>query len=198
MNENEDYVIQALSPELLDDYLNFFDNMAFADNPKWASCYCYFPHAPHDIEKWHDRTGEQNRASVIESIREGRMHGYLAYKDGAPVAWCNAGPRTAVTILDPDVDAKKIGSIVCFIVAKPHRGKGVARRLLDAACDGFRRQGFEIAEAYPRPDAHDDATSHFGPLKMLIDAGFQPFKEDNGSLIVRKRLESVAIGSDES
>ena len=117
MDESTEYEIQELAPDLLDDYLNFFDNIAFVDNPKWASCYCYFPHAPHETEKWHDRTGEQNRASVIESIREGRMHGYLAYQNDRPIAWCNAGPRAGVTILDADPNAEKIGSIVCFVVA---------------------------------------------------------------------------------
>jgi ribosomal protein S18 acetylase RimI-like enzyme len=189
MNKTNGYVIRALSPDLLDDYLTFFDHIAFADNPKWASCYCYFPHAPHDNEKWHDRTGVQNRAAVIEAIREGRIHGYLAFENNKPVAWCNAGPRASLKIVDDDPAAERIGSIVCFVVAKPFRGKGIARRLLEAACGGFQRQGIEIAEAYPRPDAHDDATSHYGPLKMFLAAGFEPFKEDNGSLIVRKRLE---------
>jgi GNAT superfamily N-acetyltransferase len=188
MREPTDYEIRELTPELLDDYLYFFDHIAFVDNPKWASCYCYFPHAPHDFEKWHDRTGEQNRSAVIESVQAGRIRGYLAYQYDKPVAWCNAGPRTGVTILDPEVDAEKIGSIICFVVAKPHRGKGVARRLLEAASEGFRQYGFETIEAYPRLDAKDDASSHFGPLKMFLDAGFQPFKEDNGSLIVRRSL----------
>jgi ribosomal protein S18 acetylase RimI-like enzyme len=186
-----EYEIRELTPGLLADHLSFFDYVAFADNPKWASCYCYFPHAPHDTEKWHDRTGDQNRAAVIDLIGQGRMHGYLAFQNDKPIAWCNAGPRTNVTILDEDEDAEKIGSIICFIVARNHRGKGVARRLLEAACEGFRRQGYEIVEAYPRPDAHDDATSHFGPLKMFLAAGFQPFKEENGSLIVRKTLEGA-------
>lgn len=188
MIETAEYDIRELTAKLLDDYLYFFDHVAFVDNPKWASCFCYFPHAPHDTEKWHDRTGEQNRAAVIESIREGRMHGYLAYRNDKPIAWCNAGPRASVTILDPDVDAERIGSIVCFIVGKSHRGKGVARRLLNAACEGFRRHGLAIVEAYPRADAHDDATSHYGPLKMYLAAGFQSSKEDDGSVIVRKSL----------
>jgi GNAT superfamily N-acetyltransferase len=188
MNEVTDYVIRELSPELLDDYLYFFDHDAFADNPKWAACYCYFPHAPHDLEKWHERTGQQNRAVVSESIRAGRMHGYLAFQGNKVVGWCNAGPRVSMTILDDDDDSKKIGAIVCFVVAKPHRGKGVARRLLEAACDGFRRQGFEFAEGYPRKDAHDDATSHFGPLNMYLAGGFQPLRETDGSVIVRKSL----------
>ena len=105
------------------------------------------------------------------------MHGYLAYQNEKPMAWCNAGPRTRLTILDEDEDAEKIGSIICFIVAKDHRGKGVARHLLEAACDGFRQQGYEIVEGYPRSDSHDDASSHFGPLKMFLAAGFSLTKK---------------------
>ncbi len=189
MDDNEDYVIRELTPELLTDYLTYFDTTAFADNPKWASCYCYFPHAPHSTENWHDRTGEQNRTEVSGLIHESKMHGYLAYHDDKPVGWCNAGPRVNATILDDEPGSQWVGAIVCFVVAKSHRGKGVARRLLEAACEGFQRQGFEIAEGYPRPDANDDATSHFGPMSLFLSAGFEPFKEEGGSVIVRKVLE---------
>jgi ribosomal protein S18 acetylase RimI-like enzyme len=34
--------IKALTPELVEDYLAFFDSVAFADNPDWSGCYCYF------------------------------------------------------------------------------------------------------------------------------------------------------------
>lgn len=36
--------IKALAPELLDDYLAFFDSVAFTDNPDWSGCYCCFYH----------------------------------------------------------------------------------------------------------------------------------------------------------
>lgn len=188
MSETESYVIRALSPELLDDYLRFFDTDAFADNPKWASCYCYFPQAPHETENWHDRTGVENRAAVSRLIESGEMHGYLAFQDGKAIAWCNAAPRVRMTILDEEADAARVGSIVCFVVAKAHRGQGVATRLLEAACAGFKQQGFEFAEAYPRKDALDDASSHFGPLQMFLAAGFETFRETDGNLVLRKNL----------
>lgn len=190
MSETNEYSIRELTPELLEDYLSFFDREAFADNPKWASCYCYFPHAPHATEEWHERTGEQNRAAVCRLIADGRMHGYLAYQGGKPIAWCNVGPRTRVTILDEvrDVDARTIASIVCFIVAKAHRGRGVARRLLEAVCAGLKNEGYEFIEAYPRKDAQDEASNHYGPLRMYRAAGFEVFAETGESVIVRKRL----------
>ena len=77
--------IKALSSELLGDYLRYFDNDAFSDNPRWASCYCHFSQAPHKTEKWSERTADQNRAAVSKMIAGGLMCGYLAYDDGKPV-----------------------------------------------------------------------------------------------------------------
>lgn len=188
MQENKNIVVRELSPELLDDYMNFFENVAFVDNPKWASCYCYFPHAPHATEKWPRRTGVQNRAAVSEMIQTGRMHGYLAYENGSVIGWCNAGPRVTMTILDDEEDAETVGAVICFIVAKEHRGKGVARRLLDSACEGFRRAGLTVAEGYPRDDAHDEATNHFGPMSMYMAADFEKHKESGATTIMRKKL----------
>jgi hypothetical protein len=32
--------VRALTPELHDDLMHFFDVIAFADNPHWARCFC--------------------------------------------------------------------------------------------------------------------------------------------------------------
>lgn len=185
-------MIEGRSPELLTDYLRFFDQDAFADNPRWASCYCHFNHAPHHLKNWEARTADENRAAVSQLIRDGRMHGYLAYLGGKPVGWCNAASRAYMTTLqeDGEVQTNRVGSIVCFVIAKPYRGQGIARRLLDAACDGFRRQGFEIAEAYPRQEAQNEAANYHGPLAMYLAAGFEPVREADGIVIVRKTLLS--------
>jgi len=41
--------VRPLSQDLFGDYLRFFDDKAFTDNPRWAFCYCYFPY--HDPDK---------------------------------------------------------------------------------------------------------------------------------------------------
>jgi ribosomal protein S18 acetylase RimI-like enzyme len=61
-------------------------------------------------------------------------------------------------------DAEVIGSIVCFVVAKEHRRKGIARRLLEAACTGFGAQGLTIAQAYVLKDIQGDAVNYPEPL----------------------------------
>jgi GNAT superfamily N-acetyltransferase len=189
-----DLTIRALSPTTLPDFLSYFDGAAFADNPGWAHCYCYFHHADREDPRWDTRSGAENRTAVCGLVTHGEMRGYLAYREGQVIGWCHAAPRTLIPNLqkDPDLasdDAKTTGAVVCFVVAKPHRGTGVATRLLDAALDGFRREGLAWAEAYPRRNAAGDAANYHGPLSLYTEAGFETVRELPGFWIVRKRLD---------
>ena len=186
-------VIRELTPETLPDYLAFFDRDAFPDNPAWAACYCMFFYHDSTDGEWGTRSAADNRSAIGELVGCGRAHGYLAYVDGKPAAWCNAAPRT----LFPGIsaaeeyrveDAEQVGSIVCFVVAPHYRGHGLAQRLLDAALDGFRRRGLTVAEAYPARDPRSDAEAYHGPLSLYEAAGFQPFRELERQVIVRKLL----------
>jgi GNAT superfamily N-acetyltransferase len=188
-NDNE---IRALSPGLLNDYLAFFDHDAFSDNPRWASCYCHFNHALHEEKPWKDRGAGENRSAVSGRIAGGGMRGYLAYVDGKPVGWCNACPRSWITTLEGVPLAgppEKTGCIICFVIARPFRGQGLATRLLEAACEGFRREGFEYAEGLPPEAAGDDAANHHGTLSMFLKAGFERVDARYGVVLVRRKLQ---------
>ncbi len=187
--------IRALTPALADDLLRFFDHDAFVDNPDWSSCYCMFPHctAPQwDVEP--ERTAQRNRADKAALIRRGEAHGHLAYDSGRVVGWCHAAARSSLPGVETgeafviDDDPSRIGSIVCFIVAPAYRRQGIARRLLDAACDGLRAQGMAIAEAYPHDADRSDARAFFGPLEMYLGAGFSVYRDNGRNTIVRKPL----------
>jgi GNAT superfamily N-acetyltransferase len=193
MTGNDKIQIKQLTPELGPDYLSFFDHDAFVDNPRWQSCYCHFNHAPHEEKKWGERTGEENRAAVSDRISRGQMSGYLAYVDAKTVGWCNASPRSWMTTLEgvPFAGApEKTGCVICFVIAKPHRGRGLARRLLEAACEGFRQQGFDYAEGYPLEVAGTDAANHHGTLSMFLKAGFERVDSLYGFVLVRKKLQA--------
>jgi GNAT superfamily N-acetyltransferase len=181
--------IRELVPGREPDYLAFFDRDAFPDNPGWAGCYCLFPQAPHATGEWNDQDREGNRAAAAGLIGRGELRGYLAYDGERPVGWCNANLRARYTILDPDDrDPEAVGAIVCFVVAPPYRGRGVARQLLEAACEGFRERGVRVVEAYPRPNPDSDAANHFGPLSMYLAAGFEQAGTESESVVVRKTL----------
>jgi len=186
-------VVRALTPELVRDYLAFFDRTAFADNPKWQYCYCNFLHHDHSKSLFKETKPEVNRAAVETRICARQMHGYLAFDGERAIGWCHAAARTTLPALgdepDPEGVAAQTGSIVCFVIAAAYRRQGLATRLLDAACDGFRAQGMRYAEAYPRAGLSGDGENHFGPLAMYLRAGFAELRTDSdGTTVVRKAL----------
>ena len=169
----------------------YFDGEAFSDNPKWSSCYCQCSYENHNIVKWSDCTATRNRSMACERTGSEAMQGYIAFTENEPIGWCGAAPRHLLHALDdePTPDAETVGAIVCFLVSPTHRGKGVARQLLDAACAGLREQGMTIAEANPRPAANTPADNHFGPLSLYLSSGFSVHREDaDGSVYVRRLL----------
>jgi ribosomal protein S18 acetylase RimI-like enzyme len=195
--------IRLLAPDRLEDYLAFFDTDAFADFPWWSACYCRF---------WDDRTDvdgdssaqhrDRYRALVTELVRNGQQQGLLAYSDGKVVGWCNAKARLGYTMprrieKAPADDAARVGSIVCFIVAKDFRGRGLASAMLGAACEKFRGEGLAIVEAYPTTAAPSgpyadqipwSAHNHTGPLEMYRKAGFTVHHQLERFAVVRKAL----------
>lgn len=179
-----------LRPELLDDYLRFFEARAFTDNPRWAGCFCYFPlHDPARTE-WGRRSAAENRAAVTACIQAGSARGVLAFEAGEVVGWCNAGPWSQYPMLQetPEPDAEHIGVIFCFVVAPESRDRGVAAGLLTAACDELRGQGLQLARAKPVKSATGPAANHLGPLALYLKAGFRVVREDGDDVFVEKAL----------
>jgi len=190
---NSPVVIKELTPKHLGDFLHFFDHEAFADNPKWAGCYCMYYYYAGPKEEWRVKNGPVNRTDIAKLIESGHAQGFLAYQDSKPVGWCNAAPRKMLPTLQryPSMrvdDPDKVGSIVCFVVAKNHRGRGIAKLMLEAASDRFRKQGLSYAEAYPASGAKSEADNYPGPLSMYLANGFTIYRQNESVTIVRKAL----------
>ena len=180
-------VVKDLTPSLRDDFLLFFDTVAFADNPDWSDCYCSAYH-------FANKGKAESRREASSLIEEDRMHGFLAYDNGKPVGWCNAAPRSGYPgvqwLMGPGPDKwEKVGSIVCFVIASSHRNRGVASQLLNAACNKFSQKGLEYAEAYPVKKPASAAWDFPGPLSMYLKNGFSTHRDADWYLVVRKRLE---------
>jgi len=185
--------VRPLTPERLEDYLRFFDRDAFADNPAWAACYCMCHVGDWAEGEWESRGAAENRADIAGLIECGGVRGYLAYADGEPAGWVNAAPRSYFPGFQASEeyrvdDAERVGSIVCFVIAPHYRRHGIARKLLEAALDGFRGEGLTVAEAYPARNADSDGAAYHGPLEMYEAAGFRHFREMERQTIVRINL----------
>src|SRR5690606_875715 len=95
-------------------------------------------------------------------------------------------PRAARIHEGGTLEEGKIGAIVCFIIARPYRRRGIAGELLRRVCQDFADDGFTYVEAYPRKQADTDAQNYHGPMRMYLDNGFCVDKDCEGYLVVRR------------
>jgi GNAT superfamily N-acetyltransferase len=186
LDEIGEITIRRIEPALKEDVIEFFDRRAFAGNPQWAMCYCMFHHVGGRYAgEWPKRTWQDNRADLSLRIDNGTTTGVVAYVGGRLAGWCNATARSAFPSLT-DGEDDEVGSIVCFVVAPPYRGHGVARSLLDGALDLLSDLGRTVAEAYPVVGARSSASAYVGTLQLYQDAGFDVTSQE--PLVVRKSL----------
>jgi GNAT superfamily N-acetyltransferase len=198
MSAELEMTIRRLTPQLLDDYLAFFDGPAFADNPDWAPCYCYYPYAVEGGatdeagDAFLARSAEANRQAITEAITCGRAEGYMAYVDGRVVGWVSAAPRERYPqwALLPG-DSARTGVTPCFTIDPRWRRRGIARRLLTAAIDGLRADGMLRLEAGPYADPQDDAHRYRGTVELYGSAGYVRVADLPGGItLMRLDLES--------
>ena len=170
--------IRRLSPDLCEDWLTYFDGIAFGDHGEWALCYCLEGHMTRQ-----ENDGLKNPAArrdyAKQLIQDGKMQGYLAYADGKVVGWCNANDRSAYTYLDElyaymnyKPDDKRTKVVFCFLVASNYRGQGIAGAFLDRVCQDAKNDGYEQVEAYPLSDTNSEFQYH-GTLRMYEKNGFK-------------------------
>jgi len=185
--------IQAPTPGLFDDFLNFFDHRAFADNPEWAWCYRAFFHHAGDESDRLKRSGRENRDLAIDLIESGDMKGFLAYDGERPVGQCNANMKSAYFLeknrkeATGRDDARTI-AIVCFVIDHEYRRRGISRLLPKGVPEHCRGTGMRLIEAYPSREAAGDAANYHGPLSLYLKNGFSIEEEMDSYYIVRASL----------
>ena len=170
--------IQSLTPDRIADLATLFGQ---GGDPKWCWCAWY---RLRNVD-FASATAADNRAvlerAVHETAAQDRAPGLVAYHGDEPVGWVSLGPRDDYQrlqhskVLGP-VDDSPVWSIVCFVVARRARGKGIATALLDAAVDYARANGATLLEAYPVDTSMGRvpaATAFKGPLTMYERAGFE-------------------------
>ena len=90
------------------------------------------------------------KAALRETVRQGTPTGLLGYLRGEPVARCSVAPRDSYRNLGGPTDLPGcVWSIVCFFIVRRLRGRGMTRRLVQAAVEYAQEQGATVLEAYP-------------------------------------------------
>lgn len=173
-----DLQVVPLIPERFPDLAALFKE---GGDPKW--CWCtYFRIRG---QSWSNSTPTSNRAYLSElADRDQTEHpapGLVGYLDGRAVGWISLGPREdydrlAYSNLLAPIDDRPVWSIVCFVVSRHHRRKGVAVGLLQAGIAYARDRGARTLEAYPIDTGGariSSASAFHGTLSMFRHAGFK-------------------------
>ena len=192
--------IRKLTPELLEDYLTFFDTTPHDDNTDESKCYCVgWCNVDHRIETDFS-SPEKRRNLAAKYVNEGLIKGYLAYHEGRVVGWCNTNTRSeclhcigwqfvlkAISADDVALNSK-IKSIFCFVIAPEMQRKGVATQLLERVLNDAANEGFDYVEAYPKKEFESAASDFMGPAGMYIKHGFVLHEElENGEVIIMRK-----------
>ena len=167
----------------------------FGEGGDPKTCWCMF---------WRLRSKEWSMGNARE-VREG-LHrlvdedrdpapGLLALRGDRAVGWVSLGPRSDFGRLEhsrvrPRLDDLDVWSIVCFVVSKTERGRGLTTELLEAATGYAIDHGAPGLEAYPVDPGGGRvpaALGYTGLLSTFEAAGFKAVREiDSPQATVRR------------
>ena len=207
------FTIKRLTPELIPDYMDFFDNRAFSDGSPYYPCYCCNYNMPDEeffghCEGLEDTT--ENRCHVQRDcaeilIRDGRLQGYLVYDGDVSIGWCNANDKQSFLHYgnfdaDDPADAErtaairadtpaKTKSMICFEIAPGYRRKGIATMLVERICADALEEGYEFAEMYASERDDLDELDFTGPMGLCLKLGFERAGKYDDVVVMRKKLK---------
>ncbi len=190
--------IVPLTPERWADFSSLFDE---GGDPK--ACSCMYWRLRSKDWSFADAAGTRDGMHHLVDERRDPAPGLLAYEEGRIIGWVSVGPRDdyqrlASSRVRPKLDDVPAWAIVCFVVSRRARGRGLTTQLLTAATEYARAHGAPGLEAYP-VDSGDAriaaAVGYSGLLSTFVEAGFRVVHEIDSPratvrrVIVRKDLE---------
>ncbi|MCH4889854.1 GNAT family N-acetyltransferase [Acidaminobacter sp. JC074] len=179
------YDVKRLSPDLIPDYLKFFDDIAFCDNPAWSKCYCCHFYLSDDNDV-------NTRDYCQELIKEGKLNGFLAFENDRPVGWCNCDeinnyPRIIQNPYGLDILDNTV-ALVCFLVDPKRRRQGIASALIVYAIAFYKNTGYEWMDVVTMKQASSDQDNYHGPRSLYDRLDFAVVGENDHFYIMRRRL----------
>jgi GNAT superfamily N-acetyltransferase len=166
----------------------------FGKSGAFGGCWCmYFRLRSSENRR---ATSAGNKASMRAIVDSGEPPGLLAYVDGEPAGWVSLDPREKFAHLEHSrtlkrLDDRPVWSIVCFVIGKKFRRRGLSQLLLEAAIDHARKHGATTLEAYPiEPREKLKGFDGFTGIRSVFErCGFiEAGRAVNGRAIMRRAL----------
>lgn len=196
-----EFNIRKLDKNFADEYIDFFDNRAFSDGSAEKGCYCVWHHwtDKHEYERSLMPDNEKQyckRNYAKKLIQNGILNGFVALYNNQITGFCNSDIKDNYFRLDrenfphswKDTNVNdKILSIVCFIIDPGMRKNGIAKALLNYACQYAKEHGYDYVEGYPSQGKFNIKNCG-GPVSMYTSLGFEII-DITGGVIARKRFK---------
>lgn len=180
---------RALRPTDAEAFVKYLEALDYQHAPQWSGCFCRFYHTNCSMDAWIARDRNDNRQETLQAIREGLMHGYLAFENDQLIGWLNANavsayPRLA-KFVEPYVQTQHPAAMVCFVIHPEYRGQGVASGLLRFAINDLMNQGMTEILGFPFEDPEHPQRAYHGSFSMYLKAGFTLVESRKNQHIVR-------------
>ena len=188
-----DLLFKKLNPELCDEYISYFNNVAFTDHAEWAGCFCLESHLADEAQI---TNREERRNKAVELIQAGILQGYLIYEGTKIVGWCNCNDKMHYAPIANNKEYQtdihepgKIKVLYCMDIAPAYRGRGIAHQTLDKVCEDAKAEGYLYIEVYPFLD-EQFPYPYKGPIRLYEAHGFTMYRREpnSGFGIMRKEL----------
>jgi GNAT superfamily N-acetyltransferase len=165
----------------------------FNSNPTTRGCWCmWFLLSTREVQAaW----GDGNQRGFERLAVQNPPGGVLAYRDGQPVGWCAAGPRSryARALRSPIMahrDPAEDGSVwlvPCFFVRTGARRTGITEELLTAVVEQARQHGARAIEGFPLAGSGPHSTDRYLGTEPLFSAcGFSTIARPSPRRVVMR------------
>lgn len=191
-----DIRLKKLTTDMSEEYLLYFDKVAFTDHEEWAECYCLESHLSREENEALDFKKEKNarRKKAEELVKSGVMQGYLLYDGEKIIGWCNAGDKMDYEPViayegfrTVELTRGLVKILYCIEIAPSYRGKGITHLMVDKVCEDAKTEGYKYVESYPFSDKNFEYQYH-GPIYLYEKHGFEIVDKRDWFWIMRKEL----------
>jgi GNAT superfamily N-acetyltransferase len=166
----------------------------FGPNGAFAGCWCIWPRLR--SKDFQNARAADNKARLKALVDAPHPPGIIAYLDGEPVGWCAVDRRQNFAMLEHSrvykrLDDEPVWTIICFVIRKGYRRRGVMAALLQGAIEHVRAHGGRIIEAYPIEPEGDlkSYQGYTGIVSTFRKAGFEEAARlSNGRPVMRYYL----------
>ena len=152
----------------------------FSSDKSAKSCWCmWFIIAVKEFHRGGSAANEQKFKAIAKS--SAHPMGLIAYRDGEPVGWAAAGPRSryARAVKTPTMKAidqsenDDVWLVPCFFIRPDMRGQKITRALLEHVVTLARKSGASAIEGFPRDQSAAARTARWRRSTYLNRAALQ-------------------------